>query len=195
MENEEKYTELLNNIPQEILEKFLKNKRAEKDENVIVLNKNNVLRFYIENEEGKTGDYLEFDMEDIELPLKYADLLEQDKQNKKWLRDEQLIIDKRQDVQVKGQAISKNTMDKFKALETFFKKEKDIYNIFLGENGVEKLLNGRKLGWTSLDEIDEIIEKQILPHLDLSLKGISNKIKDKYGSALEKEKKVMEIDD
>lgn len=167
------------------------------NERVINLNNkdNGILRFYIENEEGKTGEYLEFDMEDIELPLKYADLLEQDKENKKWLRDQQLIIDKRQDVQVKGQALSKNTMEKFKALETFFKKEKDIYNIFLGENGVEKLLNGRKLGWTSLDEIDEIIEKQILPHLDLSVKNLTNKIKSKYSNAVEKQKKVLEIDE
>lgn len=163
---------------------------------VIKLKKNNVLRLEIETEEGeKTGEFLEFDLEDIELPLKYVELINEDKKNKKWLRDEQIIIDKRQDVQQKGELMSKNTMDKFKALETFFKKEVEIYNGFLGENGVQKLLNGQKVGWTTLEMVDEIIEKQIVPYLDLTLANINNKIKEKYGQAIEKQKKILEVDE
>lgn len=165
-------------------------------EKIIKLKKNDILKLEIETEEGiKTGEYLEFDLEDIELPLKYAELIEEDKKNKKWLRDEQLIIDKRQDVHIKGELMSKNTMDKFKALETFFKKEVEIYNGFLGENGVQKLLNGQKVGWTTLEMVDEIIEEQIVPYLDLTLKNINEKVKQKYGQAVEKQKKVLEVDD
>ena len=165
------------------------------EEKVIKLKKNNVLRLEIETEDGvKTGEFLEFDLEDIELPLKYAELIEEDKKNKKWLRDEQIIIDKREDVNVKGELMSKNMKDKFKALETFFKKEVEIYNGFLGENGVQKLLNGQKVGWTTLEMVDEIIEEQIVPHLDLTLTNINNKIKEKYGQAVEKQKKVLEVD-
>lgn len=164
------------------------------NEKIIKLKKNDILHLDIETEEGKTGEFLEFDLEDIELPLKYVELVEEDKKNKKWLRDETLIIDKRQDVKIKGDLMSKNERDKFKALETFFKKEVEIYNGFLGENGVQKLLNGRKVGWTSLEMIDEIIETQIVPYLDLSLAHITNKIKDKYGKAVEKSKKVMEVE-
>ena len=165
-------------------------------EKIIKLKKNNVLKLEIETEEGiKTGEYLKFDLEDIELPLKYAELIEEDKKNKKWLRDEQLIIDKRQDVQVKGELMSKNTIDKFKALETFFKKEVEIYNGFLGERGVEKLLNGQKLGWTSLEMVDEIIEEQIVPHLDLTLKNINEKVKEKYGKAVGRQQRVLEVDE
>lgn len=166
------------------------------NEKIIRLKKNNVLKLEIETEEGiKTGEYLEFDLEDIELPLKYAELIEEDKKNKKWLRDEQLIIDKRQDVQVKGELMSKNTMDKFKALETFFKKEVEIYNGFLGENGVQKLLNGQKVGWTTLEMVDEIIEEQIVPYLDLTLKNINEKVKEKYGKAVERQQRVLEVDE
>lgn len=166
------------------------------NEKIIRLKKNNVLKLEIETEEGiKTGEYLEFDLEDIELPLKYAELIEEDKKNKKWLRDEQLIIDKRQDVQVKGELMSKNTLDKFKALETFFKKEVEIYNGFLGENGVQKLLNGQKVGWTTLEMVDEIIEEQIVPHLDLTLKNINEKVKEKYGKAVERQQRVLEVDE
>lgn len=160
-------------------------------DNFIKLNKDDILRLGIKDKEGNpTGEHLEFDLEDIELPLKYQDLLEEDKKNKERLRNQIVIIDKRQDVKGK-KLMSKNEEDKIKALNDFFKKEVEIYNMFLGENGVQKLLNGRKLGWTSLDEIDTIIEKQIVPHLDLSMTNISNKVKEKYKQANDRNKEVL----
>ena len=161
-------------------------------EKTIKLNESNILRLEIETRDGNsTGEYLEFDLEDLELPFKYQELIDEDKKNKKWIRDEMLIIDKRQDV--KGDRLfSKNEEDKLKALNEFFKKEAEIYNLFLGENGVQKLLNGRKLGWTSLREIDEIIEKQIAPHLDLTMDNITKKVKEKYSEALNRNEEVIE---
>ena len=68
-------------------------------DNVIKLNKDSILRLKIETSDGKdTGEILEFDLEDIALPLKYQELLEKDKKNKEQLRNQMLIIDKRQDV-------------------------------------------------------------------------------------------------
>lgn len=158
-------------------------------ENFIQLKKSDVLRLGIKTEDGKdTGEYLEFDLEDIELPLKYQELIEKDKKNKDHLKNQMLIIDKRQDVKGK-KLLSKNEEDKIKALNEFFNKEKEIYNMFLGEKGVEKLLNGRKLGWTSLQEIDEIILKQISPYLDLRMDRITEKIKDKYKQTTKKDTK------
>ena len=148
-------------------------------DNVIKLNKDNILRLKIETSDGKdTGQMLEFDLEDIELPLKYQELIEKDKKNKEYLKNEMIIIDKREDVKGK-KILSKNEEDKIKAINEFFRKEIDIYNMFLGKNGVQKLLNGRKIGWTTLQEIDEIIEKQIAPHLDISMSKITEKIKEK----------------
>ena len=162
-------------------------------DNFIKLNKDNVLRLGIKTSDGKdTGECLEFDLEDIELPLKYQELLEEDKKNKGQLRNQMLIIDKRQDVKGK-KLMSKNEEDKIKALNEFFKKEAKIYNMFLGENGVEKLLNGRKLGWTSLQEIDEIISKQITPYLDLSMESITKKVKEKYSQALKRNEEQIEV--
>ncbi len=164
-------------------------------DNFIQLNKSNILKLKIKTDDGKeTGEFLEFDLEDIELPLKYQDLLNEDKKNKERLRNEVLIIDKRQDVKGK-KLLSKNEEDKIKALNEFFKKEAEIYNIFLGENGVQKLLNGRKLGWTSLQEIDEIIGKQIMPYLDTNMKSITEKIKEKYSDAVNKSKEVLKADE
>ena len=150
---------------------------------IIQLNKSDVLRLAIVTSDGeKTGEFLEFDLEDIELSFKYQQLIDEDKKNKNWIRNEFLIIDKKQDVKGK-KLLSANEEAKLKALNQFFKKEAEIYNIFLGDKGVEKLLNGRKLGWTSLREIDEIIEKQIAPYLDMTKENITNKVKQKYSIA------------
>ena len=160
-------------------------------ENFIQLGKNNILRLGIKTEDGKeTGEYLEFDLEDIELPLRYQELLEKDKKNKENIKNQLLIIDKRQDVKGK-KLLSKNEEDKIKALNEFFKKEAEIYNMFLGENGVQKLLNGRKLGWTSLEEIDEIITKQITPYLDTNMEDITKKVKEKYSQAAKRNVEVL----
>lgn len=161
------------------------------EEKVIKLNKSGVLRLAIETNDGeKTGEYLEFDLEDIELPLIYQDMLDEDKKNKEWLKDRITIIEKRQDVKGK-KLMSKNEEDKIKALNDFYKKEVEILDNFLGKGGVNKLLNGRKLGWTTLDEIDELISKQIAPYLDLSMDSIKDKIKDRYKIAVDRNKEVL----
>jgi len=156
-------------------------------DNFIQLKKSDVLTLGIKTEDGKdTGEVLTFDLEDIELPLRYQELIEKDKKNKERLRNDMLIIDKRQDVKGK-KLLSKNEEDKIKAISEFFKKEAEVYNMFLGENGVQKLLNGRKLGWTTLDEIEEIIVKQIAPHIDVNMNTITEKVKEKYGKAIKKD--------
>lgn len=163
------------------------------DNNVIKLNKDNILRLRIETNEGKdTGEVLEFDLEDIELPLRYQELVEKDKKNKEYLRNQMVIIDKRQDVKGK-KLLSKNEEDKIKAINDFYYKEVEVYNIFLGKNGVQKLLNGRKLGWTTLQEIDEIIEKQITPYIDMNIQDITKKVKEKYGQAISRNKDQIEV--
>ena len=156
-------------------------------ENFIHLNKDNILRLGIKTSEGEdTGEVLEFDLEDIELPLKYQDLLEQEKKNRQNLKNQITIIEKRQDVKGK-KLMSKNEEDEIRAFNEFYKKEAEVLNGFLGERGVEKLLNGRKLGWTSLQEIDEIIEKQIAPYFKGNMNNITEKIKNKYGIKEENE--------
>jgi len=160
-------------------------------EDFIQLKKSDVLRLGIRTEDGKdTGEFLEFNLEDIELPLRFQELIEKDKKNKENIRNQLLIIDKKQDVKGK-KLLSKNEEDKIRAINDFFNKEIEIYNMFLGENGVQKLLNGRKIGWTTLQEIDEIIEKQIAPHIDITMDKITNKIKEKYGKSVANEDEVL----
>ena len=156
-------------------------------DNFIQLKEDNILRLGIKTAAGEdTGEHLEFDLEDIELPLKYQELIEKEKKNRTNLKNQITIIEKRQDVKGK-KLMSKNEEDKIKAINEFFKNEAEILDMFLGEGGVNKLLNGRKLGWTSLEEINEIIEKQIAPHLEVNMQAIADKIKDKYKTVTENE--------
>lgn len=160
-------------------------------EDFIQLEKKDLLRLQIKRENGEsTGEVLEFNLADIELPLKYQELLEKDKKNKENLRNLMLIIDKREDVKGK-KLLTKNEEDKIKAINEFLKRETEVYNMFLGENGVQKLLDGEKLSWDSLYTIDKIIEKQILPKLQLSMGKITEKIKAKYAEAVERNKELL----
>ena len=158
--------------------------------NAIQLKNDNILRLEINNDKGeKTGEYLEFDLEDIELPLIYQDIIEKLKISRKKLKNQFIVIDKKQDSKGK-KLLSANEEAKIKALNSFYKEQVNIYNMFLGKNGVQKLLNGRKLRWSTLEEIDEIIEKQIAPKLDITIDKISKKIKEKYST--NKEEKTLE---
>lgn len=158
--------------------------------NSIRLKNENILKLEIEDENGvKTGEFLEFDLEDIELPFKYQEIIEKLKKSRKYLQNQFTIIDKKQDHKGK-KLMSSNEEEKLKALNNFYKEQVEIYNIFLGENGVQKLLNGRSLRWTTLSEIDEIIEKQIAPRLNMTMDDITKKIKSKYSN--KKEDNVLE---
>ena len=163
-------------------------------DNFIQLSESDVLRLPIRTADGKeTGECLEFDLEDIELPLRYQELIEKDKRNKENLRNQLLIIEKREDVKGK-KLLTKNEEDKIRVINEFFIKEIEVYNMFLGPRGVEKLLNGRKFTWTTLSEIDAIIEKQIAPKLDISMEKITDKIKNKYGQKTNKEEQIEVVE-
>lgn len=156
----------------------------------IGLKNENILKLEIVDELGNsTGEYLEFDLEDIELPFKYQEIIERLKKSRQNLKNQFTIIEKKQDHKGK-KLMSSNEEEKLKALNNFYKEQVEIYNIFLGENGVQKLLNGRKLRWTTLSEIDELIEKQIAPQLNITMGDITKKIKSKYSN--KKEDNVLE---
>lgn len=156
----------------------------------IGLKNENLLKLEIVDEKGNSiGEFLEFDLEDIELPFKYQEIIERLKKSRQNLKNQFTIIEKKQDHKGK-KLMSSNEEEKLKALNNFYKEQVEIYNIFLGENGVQKLLNGRKLRWTTLSEIDELIEKQIAPQLDLTMADITKKIKSKYSN--KKEDNVLE---
>ena len=154
---------------------------SNKSDNYIQLEDNkDILRFKIRDVDGKlTGEELVFNLADIELPLRYQKLIDEDKKARGYLQNQFNIIDKKQDHRGK-KFMSSNEEEKVKALINFYKKEEEIYNMFLGENGVKKLLNGQALSWTSLGQIDDLIEKYIVPKLEINAMDIKNRIIEKY---------------
>ena len=158
-------------------------------ENFIQLKKDNIIRFGIKDVNGKdTGEFLEFDMESVEYPLKLnkCDILH--KKNLEYVKNEFLIIDKKQDH--KGKYIlSWKEEQKLEVLKEFYKREMEALDLFLGKDGCKKLLNGREPYYSMYEDIAEAIE-QILPKLKLSVDEIGDKIKEKYGK--KKEENVIE---
>ena len=161
-----------------------------KSDNIIQLKKSeDILKLRIRDEEGNdTGNYLEFNLQDIELPIRYQEIIEEDKKARANLKNQFLIIDKKEDHKGK-KLLSSNEELKIKAMQEFYKKEVEIYNMFLGKNGVEKLLNGRQLSWNTLEEI---ITNSILPKLEINAEDIKKKIMSKYSIKEDKRDDVIE---
>ncbi len=161
-------------------------------ETIIKLKKDNILRVPIVDANDKpTGESLEFDMEDIDLLSKYQEILEKHPKNVNYVRTQFIIIDKKQDVKDKNAIMSRNEKEKYNVVREFYKKETELLDSFLGENGTKKLLNGRKPYFTMFDDINEML-KPILPEIEKNLKSIDEKIKSKYKMKNSKENDILE---
>ena len=160
-------------------------------DNYIQLGESNVLTLKIKTDKGEyTGEELTFDLDDPDLLLRYQDLVEADKKNWQNTRNKILIIEKQQDH--KGEKLlSSNEEAKIRATSEFFKEEQKIFDMFLGEGGTEKLLNGRKFSWTTMAEIKDIIIKQIAPYLEKTMDKITEQVKKEYGDVFNNENEVL----
>ena len=121
--------------------------------------------------------YIEFDLEDIELPLKYNKCEFLIRKAKQDLKFDKLIIDKRQDVKGKY-LLSKNEEDKIKATQKYYKTMEEAMNLFLGEGAVEKIF-GKKRYYEMFDDLAEQLEP-IMPMLSENLANITKIIPEKY---------------
>lgn len=145
-------------------------------------NDEDILRFKIQDANGKeTGETLEFDLRDIEAPFRYQELLERDKKARIKLKADMIAIEKKKDTKGKKLYSSKEEAT-LKAVKEFYQEEEKVYDMFLGEGGVKKLLNGRALGLGTLSEIDEIITTYIIPKLEENAKDIKKEIMNKYSN-------------
>ncbi len=159
-------------------------------DNYIQINKGNLLEIKLKTEEGiDTGEKLVFDLEDVELPLRMQEVLERNKKNKECFKNQITLIQKRPDVKGK-KLLTKNEEDTVKAVKDFVDKSVEAFNLFLGENGVQKLLYGRKPSVEGLLEVEDIVVNQIQPLLDKNMADIMEKLKNKYSK---KDKEEIEV--
>ena len=153
-------------------------------ENFIQLKKDNILRIGIKTADGKeTGEHLEFDMEDVELPLRLNECESQHRKNINDLKMKTLLIDKKEDKKGK-KILSWKEEEKIKLFKEFYEKEMESLDLFLGKGGTAKLLNGRKPYYSMYEDISEML-KPILPLLQKSTDDIINKVKEKYANVKE----------
>lgn len=147
----------------------------------IQLKKDNILRIGIKDTEGNdTGEHLEFDLEDIELPLRLNQCEAQHRKNLEFLKNQFVIIDKKEDK--KGKFIlTWKEEEKLKVLQEFYKKELEALDLFLGQGGTCKLLGGRRPYYSMYDDISKIL-KPILPKIKSTADDIAEKIKNKYSN-------------
>ena len=153
----------------------------------------NVLKLWIRTKEGKeTGEYLEFNLKDIELIDIYQRCVDETKKNRSWITNQLAIIDKKQDFTKKGEIFSNNEKEEYYAIKKYYQMQKETYDLFLGKGGVDKLLYGRKLEWETLIEIENIIAEQIAPNFDVTMDNIVKEIKDKYKMDITTQPEVLE---
>lgn len=151
-------------------------------DNSIQFKRENVLKLKLKNEMGEdTGEYLEFDLEDIELPLRYQQALEEHKKNYNSLKNQLLIISKKEDHSGK-KLLSSNQEASLIALSDFYKKEIKIMDLFLGDGKTQMILDKvmrRKPYLTMFNDIMESIE-EVSDLFNVGYSSIEEKIKQKY---------------
>lgn len=151
-------------------------------ENSIQFKRDNVLKLKLKNEIGEdTGEYLEFDLEDIELPLKYQQAIEEHKKNYNSLKNQLFIISKKEDHTGK-KFLSSNQEASLIVLSEFYKKEIKIMDLFLGDGKTQMILDKvmrRKPYLTMFNDIMESIE-EVSDLFNVGYSSIEDKIKEKY---------------
>lgn len=150
----------------------------------IQLKKRNVLRIGIkdENDVAKVDEngnevYIEFDLEDIEIPERYSKCVYLINKATDTLNSDFIIINKKQDSKGRG-IMTKNQEAKMQALKRFYKSMEEAIDYFLGKGGTQKIFgNARYL--TMFDDLSEMLEP-IMPKLQVNVDNIDKKIKEKY---------------
>lgn len=145
----------------------------------IQLKEDNVCRIDVKDKNGEVRGQLEFDLEDIELPLRYEKMFEMHRKNESYVRHQFIIIDKRQDR--KGNIISVNTKDKLNVIKEFYKRDMEALDLFIGEGKTQMILDimGRKPYLDMFEDIGEALEP-INKILEKNNEIVEQKIKDKY---------------
>ena len=153
-------------------------------ETKIRLKKNNIIKIRIEDENGNdTGNYLEFDLEDISLPLRAQQVQEEHKKNLNYLKMSFALIDKKPEKSGK-KLLTSNEEEKLKVIKTFYEKEMTILDLVLGEGATRKILNGRRPYYEMFDDIMEYLEP-VIPIFKEAQEKLEKSLIEKYSKKSE----------
>lgn len=121
---------------------------------------------------------IEFDLADIELPIRYNRCIREVETAKRNFKNQVIIINKKQDHKKKNR-LSTNDELKAQAIKKLYQDMEKAMDLFLGEGGTKKFLNGRKPYIEMFDDIDEAL-KPFYPKMKLSITDMTDRIKNKY---------------
>lgn len=149
-----------------------------------------LIRIGLKDENGNdTGEYLQFDVEAINNAINYQECIELHKKNLAALKNQFIIIGKRQDHKGK-KLLSANEEAQMEALEDYYKKEMEALDLFIGKGKTQVILNimGREPYFSMFDDFSELLEP-VLPVIEKGFKDFKEKIAEKYKNV---EEKVLE---
>lgn len=141
----------------------------------------NLLIYELVDEKGNdTGEYLKFDLEDMNCALRYQECIEQHKLNESYLRNQRAIISKQEDHRGK-KPLSSNEEKMQKVLVEYYNREIEALDKFLGEGKTRLILKimGRNPYLSMFEDISIMLEP-IVPELEKSYENIKKKIVGKY---------------
>ena len=130
-------------------------------------------------EVNDNGDTIEFDLVDIELPFKFDRALAEVNRIYRDLKAKLVVIEKKEDHQLRNEIMTANEKAKLEAHRTAFKEMRVAMDAFLGEGACQKIFGNRNY----LEMYDDLFEA-LQPHfekMNLNSKGITDRIKAKYG--------------
>lgn len=158
----------------------------------IQLNDDNVYKIGIKDKNGKyTGDVIEIELEDVQLPLRTQEGLKQIKENNRWLQSQMIIINKNPDKARGKYELSENDEKLFKVVEKYYARQTHAYELILGKGAIKKILAGRHIYITFFVELEEKLY-ELIPKMQQKQVSITDKIKAITEKYSKKENDVME---
>lgn len=148
-----------------------------------------ILRIPIIDENDKdTGEYLQFDVEDVQTLLNMQECIEQHKKNIAYLKNQEIIIGKREDHEGK-KLFTANQEAMAKAIQEFYAREMKAMDLFIGEGKTALILKvmGRNPYISMFNDIEEMLEP-IFPVIKQKYEDYKKEIESK----LSKEAGILE---
>ena len=136
-------------------------------------------------EVNDNGDFIEFDLTDIELPFRLERAQKMANDAQKWLKAQQVIIDKKQDVAKKGDLMTAKERAILEAVREAFRKMRAAIDEFAGEGASQKIFGNQNY----IEMFNDFMEA-MEPHLDkMQLKSIDirKRIEEKYSNVADDE--------
>lgn len=136
-------------------------------------------------EVNDNGDFIEFDITDIELPFKLERAHRMTQEATKWLKGQLVIINKKKDTAKKGEFMTDKERATLEAYRETFKRMRAAIDEFAGAGASQKIFGDQNY----LEMFNDFM-RELEPHLEkMQIKGadIKKRIEEKYSESADDE--------